>query len=131
MFYVKGFNFSKLNDIMDFYLITFCHFNDCFDELLYGGTTPLNSDNSDIKTLVRFVSNIWVKNMIKNTMIFAGRIWWFFKRLKNRKGKSVFRIYDNSYDNNLWWTELFALWNIIWPGIQMYLILIVRQFLCI
>jgi hypothetical protein len=55
MFYVKGFDFSKLNDIMDFYLITFYHFNDCFDELLYGGTTPLNSDSSDINTLVRFV----------------------------------------------------------------------------
>jgi len=122
MFYVKGFDFSKLNDIMDFYLITFNYFNDCSGELYNGGTTPLHSDNPIINTLVRFVSNIWVKNMIKNTMIFAGRIWCFFKRLKNRKGKSVFRIYDNSYDNNFWWTELFTLWNIIWPGIQMYLI---------
>jgi len=39
--------------------------------------------------------------MIKNTSVIPGNIWCFFKRLKNRKGKSVFRIYDNSY-NKLW-----------------------------
>jgi len=57
MFCVKGFDFSKINLIMDNYLITFHGFNDCIEELLNGGTTPMDSKDSNINTLVRFVSN--------------------------------------------------------------------------
>jgi len=65
MFCVIGFDFSKINLIMDYYLITFHGFNDCTKTLLNGGTTPLDSNDPKINTLVRFVSSIRVKNMIK------------------------------------------------------------------
>ncbi|XP_060852674.1 uncharacterized protein LOC132930688 [Rhopalosiphum padi] len=69
MTYIKNesdwFDFSKLNDIMDFYLITFYRFNDCFDELLNGGTTPLNSDHSDINTLEIFGASLNVSKIAK------------------------------------------------------------------
>jgi len=57
MFFVKGFDFSKINLIMDYYLITFHDFNECTENLLNGGTTPLDSNDPYINTLVRFVSN--------------------------------------------------------------------------
>lgn len=64
----KGFSFVLLNDAVDYYLFGFEDFNECNDKFLNGGTTPLvTPDPADpnINTLVRFISNPWVKNKIK------------------------------------------------------------------
>ncbi|XP_060850911.1 uncharacterized protein LOC132929533 [Rhopalosiphum padi] len=52
------FDFSKLNDTIDFYLITFHGFNDCTDKLYDSGTTPLNSDDPNIYTLEKFGASL-------------------------------------------------------------------------
>ncbi|XP_060852671.1 uncharacterized protein LOC132930687 isoform X2 [Rhopalosiphum padi] len=69
MTYIKNetewFDFSKLNDIMDFYLITFNYFNDCSEELYNGGTTPLHSDNPNIITLEEFGASLNVSKIAK------------------------------------------------------------------
>jgi len=57
MFCVLGFDFSIMNDFLDFYVIEFATFNECTDEFLHGGVTPFDSDNPDAMTLVILVSN--------------------------------------------------------------------------
>jgi hypothetical protein len=47
-----------MNNITDFYLITFHKYNDCYSEILDGGTTPMDSTDKSLNTLVRFVSKI-------------------------------------------------------------------------
>jgi len=57
MFCVLVLDFSKINENIDFFLMEFATFNECTDDLLRGGITPDQSSNSNIMTLVRFVSN--------------------------------------------------------------------------
>jgi len=53
---VLGFDFSKLNGIVSFYLVEFLTFNTCAREFFRGGITPFESTYSNIWTLVRFES---------------------------------------------------------------------------
>ena len=57
-----GFDFCKMNDVLDFYVIEFATFNECCDEFLHSGVTPLDSTDPAVMTLVRLVSNTWVIN---------------------------------------------------------------------
>jgi len=57
MFSVLDFDFPKINDIMDFYIIELASFNDCSNDLLHGGITPIDSPNPNVMTLVRIESN--------------------------------------------------------------------------
>lgn len=61
---------------MDFYLFGFEEFNECNCKFLKGGITPLvtpDPKDPNINTLVRFISNLWVKNKIKNIIFFQVR----------------------------------------------------------
>lgn len=57
MICVKGFDFGMLNDVLDYYVVGFEEFNECTDNLLNGGVTPMDSPDPNINTLVKFVSN--------------------------------------------------------------------------
>jgi len=57
MICVKGFDFGTLNNVLDYYVVGFEEFNECTDNLIYGGVTPTDSPDTNINTLVRFVSN--------------------------------------------------------------------------
>jgi len=46
-----------MNGVLDFYVIEFGTFNECSDEFLHGGITPLHSTDPAVMTLVRLVSN--------------------------------------------------------------------------
>ncbi|KAL4092445.1 hypothetical protein QTP88_026946 [Uroleucon formosanum] len=48
------FDFGKMNQFIDFYLIEFTTFNECVDQLLYGGITPIDSADGNILTLNKF-----------------------------------------------------------------------------
>jgi len=56
MFYVLDFDFSKINEIMDFYIIEFASFDTCSKNLLHGGITPMDSSDPNVLSFVRFVS---------------------------------------------------------------------------
>jgi len=69
VFCVIGFTFTELNGFIDFYLFEFATFNECGKDFLYSGITPYDSADPNSMTLVRFVSNTWLKIKIKNIMI--------------------------------------------------------------
>jgi len=46
-----------MNDVLDLYVIQFATFNECCDEFLRGGITPIDSTDPAVMTLVRLVSN--------------------------------------------------------------------------
>ncbi|KAL4107219.1 hypothetical protein QTP88_017602 [Uroleucon formosanum] len=48
------YDFVKMNDVLDFYLIEFTTFNECVNELLQGGITPIDSLDKGILTLNKF-----------------------------------------------------------------------------
>ncbi|KAF0721613.1 Uncharacterized protein FWK35_00030564 [Aphis craccivora] len=66
----QWFDFSKINLIMDYYLITFHGFNDCTKTLLNGGTTPLDSNDPKINTLNKFAEALSVSNIAKEKVYF-------------------------------------------------------------
>lgn len=66
----QWFDFSKINLIMDYYLITFHGFNDCTEKLLNGGTTPMDSNDPNINTLNKFADALSVSNIAKEKVYF-------------------------------------------------------------
>ncbi|XP_060852062.1 uncharacterized protein LOC132930295 isoform X5 [Rhopalosiphum padi] len=59
------FDFSKMNNITDFYLITFHGFNDCYSGVLQGGSTPMDLVDPYFKTLVEFAATLNVSTIAK------------------------------------------------------------------
>ncbi|XP_022181617.1 uncharacterized protein LOC111041616 [Myzus persicae] len=64
------FDFSKMNSIMDFYLIEFHTFNKCTPDLLRGGITPLESSNSYIYSLNNFAALLANSTIDKEKLYF-------------------------------------------------------------
>ncbi|XP_022181620.1 uncharacterized protein LOC111041620 [Myzus persicae] len=63
-------DFSRINLIMDFYLIGFSYFNECSDDLLRSGITPMDSANPDVMTLNRFATALENSTIAKDKMYF-------------------------------------------------------------
>ncbi|CAH1737161.1 uncharacterized protein LOC114126391 isoform X1 [Aphis gossypii] len=66
----QWFDFSKMNLLLDYYLITFRDFNDCTKELLNGGTTPMDSKDPKINTLNKFADALNALNIDKEKVYF-------------------------------------------------------------
>ncbi|XP_060852059.1 uncharacterized protein LOC132930295 isoform X2 [Rhopalosiphum padi] len=62
---INWFDFSKINDIMDFYLITFHDFNICYEEIMHIGTTPLELADPNVHSLVQFAATLTVSALAK------------------------------------------------------------------
>ncbi|KAL4107209.1 hypothetical protein QTP88_017592 [Uroleucon formosanum] len=77
------FDFVKLNDVLDFYLIEFTTFNECVEELLQGGITPIDSLDKGILTLNKFA------DAFKNCTIDKEKV--YFEFLINPKVKVKFQ----------------------------------------
>jgi hypothetical protein len=43
MYYVKGYDFTTLNKVMDYYVVGFDNFNPCTNDFLNGGIVPLDT----------------------------------------------------------------------------------------
>jgi len=63
VYFLKGIDFGEINEVMDFYIIGFDKFNECNAALLNGGITPMDSKDTNINTLVRFVLNTRQKSV--------------------------------------------------------------------
>ncbi|CAI6363316.1 unnamed protein product [Macrosiphum euphorbiae] len=50
------FDFGKMNDLLDFYVIEFVTFNECSDEFLHSGITPIESTDPAVMTLNKFAA---------------------------------------------------------------------------
>jgi hypothetical protein len=56
MYCVKGYDFTTLNNVMDYYVVGIDYFNTCTDEFLNGGIIPYDSSNPSATTLVSLIS---------------------------------------------------------------------------
>ncbi|XP_016658069.2 uncharacterized protein LOC100569502 [Acyrthosiphon pisum] len=66
------FDFCKMNDVLDFYVIEFATFNICSEKFLHGGITPLqtNSTNPDDMTLNTFAAVLNQSTIAKDKVYF-------------------------------------------------------------
>ncbi|CAI6361428.1 unnamed protein product [Macrosiphum euphorbiae] len=64
------FDFCKMNDVLDFYVIEFGTFNECCDEFLHGGITPLHSTDPAVMTLEKFAAALKQSTIAKEKVYF-------------------------------------------------------------
>jgi hypothetical protein len=95
MSFVKGFDFTVLNDVMDNYIIGFDRFNECTLYLLNGGVVPMNSTDLSINTLVRCVLNLESKLRLKILLLLQIKFKAAFDRSSIAKDKVYFEFSIN------------------------------------
>ncbi|XP_029342060.1 uncharacterized protein LOC107882658 [Acyrthosiphon pisum] len=64
------FDFCKMNDVLDFYVIEFATFNECCDEFLHSGVTPLDSTDPAVMTLNKFAAALKQSTIAKDKVYF-------------------------------------------------------------
>ncbi|XP_060875911.1 uncharacterized protein LOC132949151 [Metopolophium dirhodum] len=64
------FDFCRMNDVLDFYIIEFATFNECCDVFLHGGITPIESTDPAVMTLTKFATALKLSTIAKEKMYF-------------------------------------------------------------
>ncbi|XP_060875913.1 uncharacterized protein LOC132949153 [Metopolophium dirhodum] len=64
------FDFCKMNEVLDFYVIEFATFNECCDVFLHGGITPMESKDPAVMTLTKFATALKQSTIAKEKMYF-------------------------------------------------------------
>ncbi|XP_008179547.2 uncharacterized protein LOC103308249 [Acyrthosiphon pisum] len=59
-----------MNDVLDFYVIEFATFNECCDEFLHSGVTPLDSTDPAVMTLNKFAAALKQSTIAKDKVYF-------------------------------------------------------------
>ncbi|XP_060875914.1 uncharacterized protein LOC132949158 [Metopolophium dirhodum] len=64
------FDFCRMNDVLDFYVIEFATFNECSDDFLHGGVTPIDSLDPAVMTLNKFSAALKQSTIAKEKIYF-------------------------------------------------------------